>query len=96
MHTDYELGMTNDLSLYLHYSNIVHLYCYIITNHIRYYESRLAPRSFRWSSTAMGKLRVGCYEHFNAQIWSLQHLDSRITGLAATGSVDEEQVFDSI
>lgn len=29
---------------------------------------------------------------FNAQTWSLQHLDSRITGPAAVGSVDEEQV----
>ncbi|KAJ6181122.1 hypothetical protein N7519_011583 [Penicillium mononematosum] len=27
---------------------------------------------------------------FNAQTWSLQHLDSRITGPAAAGSVDEE------
>ncbi|KAJ9293069.1 hypothetical protein DTO271G3_8204 [Paecilomyces variotii] len=30
---------------------------------------------------------------FNAQTWSLQHVDSRITGPAAAGSVDEEQVF---
>lgn len=30
---------------------------------------------------------------FNTQTWSLQHLDSRITGPAAAGSVDEEQVF---
>jgi hypothetical protein len=30
---------------------------------------------------------------FSAQTWSLQHLDSRITGPSAAGSVDEEQVF---
>jgi hypothetical protein len=30
---------------------------------------------------------------FNAQTWSMQPLDSRITGAAAAGSVDEEQVF---
>lgn len=30
---------------------------------------------------------------FNAQSWSHQPLDSRITGPAATRSVDEEQVF---
>lgn len=30
---------------------------------------------------------------FNAQMWSLQHLDSRITGPTAAGSVDEGQVF---
>jgi hypothetical protein len=30
---------------------------------------------------------------FNGQTWSLQHLDSRLTGPAAAGSVDEELVF---
>ncbi|KAJ9490813.1 hypothetical protein VN97_g2432 [Penicillium thymicola] len=30
---------------------------------------------------------------FNAQTWSLQYLDSRMTGPAAAGSVDEKQVF---